>query len=334
LLAAERLSDTEPGEERRALQALQVLATDGDAAVRRAAVSSMGYLGNEKARATLVERLEDDDARVREAAVIALSRIGGEEALEILRRAISSPHPEVRFQAAQSCAELCPRVAEKDIARLAGDDDARVRAGAVAALGSIKDRAFLAVLREALGDDDRGVRREAGIALAGMGEAEAVPALLEALDDAECAFDVLEAVAELKEPRCADPVASMARKLFVPLTVRTAAARTLVRLGDSRGVEILRSVLTAWRDDGRNYAVEVSGELRLTALAGELEKLARRPRGADPETLAVALSRLSPESEEAHRGLQALARRDDAAGELARKELDALGSGNRRPATR
>jgi hypothetical protein len=56
----------------------------------------------------------------------------------------------------------------------------------------------------------------------------------------------------------------------------------------------LREVLRAWRDDGRSFAVEVVGELRVHELRPELDRLLLRPRGVDPEQVHAALARLQP----------------------------------------
>jgi hypothetical protein len=64
-------------------------------------------------------------------------------------------------------------------------------------------------------------------------------------------------------------------------------------MGDPRGVDALRAVLRALRADGRGLAVELVGALHLTELRAELERLARRPRGVDAQSVARALRQLS-----------------------------------------
>jgi len=117
-------------------------------------------------------------------------------------------------------------------------------------------------------------------------------------------------------------VASLAQSVLKPLAFKVAAARALLRLGDARGVVALREVLRAFRSDGRGYAVEVVGELRVGELAGELVRLSKRSRGADPESLVDALVALLADHPQAAReGLERLAARDGAAAERAKRAL-------------
>jgi hypothetical protein len=103
----------------------------------------------------------------------------------------------------------------------------------------------------------------------------------------------------------------------------------LVLLGDARGAQTLRAVLTAWRWEARNFAVQVVGELRICELATELMKLAKRLRGTDPEVLAQALSELAPNSREAMDALHLLAEYKGDKGEPARTELACLIGGKK-----
>jgi hypothetical protein len=76
---------------------------------------------------------------------------------------------------------------------------------------------------------------------------------------------------------------------FAPLVQKAAAGAALASLGDARGIPLLRAALRAFRGDGRSFAVEQVGRLRLDALLPELLELARRPRGVDPAVLVEAL---------------------------------------------
>ncbi len=325
LAAAERLADPETDRLHEAVEALLVLVADPEPPVRCAAVRSLGTLASEWATAALVARLNDDDGAVRENAVLALFRTGGPEAARALRRAMSSPHAEVRFQAVECCARLSPEQVVDEVARLASDDDPRVRANATYSLGLIGGDRARKILRAALSDPDPEVGREAALALAGMKDDAGVPQLRQALADPSALFDALHALAELRDRQSADLVAAVAGGLFLPLAARAAAARTLVVLEDPRGVAILRKLLTAWRADARSYAVQIAGELGITELAPELERLARRPRRVDTGLLAGSLAALAPCSDRALQGLRVLSRARGEAGQRAREELERLG---------
>ena len=67
--------------------------------------------------------------------------------------------------------------------------------------------------------------------------------------------------------------------------------------------------------------MQVVGELRLRELTPELLRLSHWLRGTDPEALVTALTALLAFDPGARAGLARLARRHDAAGELARKAL-------------
>src|SRR5690606_6495881 len=142
-----------------------------------------------------------------------------------------------------------------------------------------------------------------------------------ALDDKERVFEAAWALGELKIAAAREPLLKVAQSLLKPLATKAAAAAALVRLGDERGVPLLRSVLRAFRSDARSYAVELVGELGLASLAGDVAALAKRPRGADPLVVAEALGKLAPESLRAREALLTMANRDDEAGEAARRAL-------------
>jgi HEAT repeat protein len=318
--AGERLAEPEPGNAERALEGLLVLASDGQASVRAAAIRGLKQLGREDAMACLLERLDDSDALVRELSVVAIGAIGGPRAEAVLLRALRSPHPEVRFQAVASYVESCEPDDAGAVVPLLRDPDPKVRGNAARSLSRFSAHAH-DDLRRALTDDDGQVRSEAALALARSGDASGVAGLRTALGDPELVVEALDAIGGLGLRELSGEAAAIAQAVLKPLGLKVAAARALLRLGDARGTRALREVLRAFRSDARSSAVQVVGELRIGELAGELQRLALRPRGVDPETLVDALAALLPDSEQARVGLQTLARRLDPAGERARVAL-------------
>jgi HEAT repeat protein len=312
--AADRLGQPEPAERERAVAALCVLANDADARVRAASVRALTLLAEPKTLSALLERLQDGDPLVRELSVLALAELGGASAENALREALHSRHPEVRFQAVACYAE-----GSEQIAALLEDEDAKVRAHTARSLARIGPRARGALVA-ALRDAHPNVRREAAIALARIGHDAGKDELVGALFDPELTVEALDAIGELCLHEAADAITPFALGFLRPWPVRVAAARALLRLGDPRGQAALGQVLAGFRAGGRSYAVQIAGELRVTALAPALARLARRPRGTDPETLADALTALLPDPH-AKRGLQTLAQ---GRGEVARKARDAL----------
>jgi HEAT repeat protein len=324
IAAAERLSEPDDGCEGQAIEALVTLVADENVEVRRNAVQSLGRIRSASTLYNLVERLHDDDPLVREFAIIAISEIKGDEADAILRNAVNNSYPEVRFQAVQSCVERAPKQWEKAVRERIGDDDPKVRAIAAYALGAINDKAAQKALIRALDDSDKEVRHQVAVALAKLGDKRGASILRESLSNPSILFESLQGLTDLKDTASADRIANFTQGFFRPMIVKVAAARALVLLGDARGVQTLREVLTAWRSEARNFAVQVVGELRIYELALELKKLARRPRGTDPEVLAQALALLAPKNREAMQALRILAEHKGDKGKPARTELARL----------
>lgn len=304
--AAERLAFVEPAEAARARAALLRLADDAAPEVRAAAVHALGAHGGEAPARVLAARVDDADARVRELAVVALARVGDDaEARHALRRALRAEHAEVRFQAVLSYTERFPDDAATEVAPLLDDADAEVRANAARALGASQGTDASALAR-ALSDPSRNVRHEAAIALARMGAPVPTDALMDALGNLETVVDALDALGNPAHQAAADRVAAMGDALLRPLSVKAAAGRALARMGDPRGVVVLRRVLSAWRTDARNAVIATIGELALIELAADVVRLAEHPRGIDPETLRDALRALAPHSEVARAALARL----------------------------
>ncbi len=326
--AAQRLAAPEPGQLEAALEGLSTLCGDRDARVRAAAVDSLGDLADPRALLQLTEATRDADALVRELAVLALARLPAENALPALLAAAHSEHPELRFQAIGSVAEIAPEQAVPQIARLLADPDVRVR-GSAAHAASIVDeqlhtQPLLQALTRALRDEHAEVRGAAAIVLAQRGDAVACDALIAALDDPELVWAALDAAPHLNDPRLRDRIARLALSYLRSRMLKAAAGRALARMNDDLGVAALREVLEGFRAEGRTFAVETIGELRLTQLTPHLVRLARRPRGTDRVVLAKALGRLALDRPEARAALRQLALRDDEAGAQSHAELARL----------
>jgi HEAT repeat protein len=329
IAAAERLGRPEQPDRARAATALRTLANDADARVRAAAIRALTELGDGGSLSLLTERLDDADPLVRELSVMAIAALGLEHATSTLLQALQSPHPEVRFQAVACYVETCEQPDLAAVTALLEDADAKVRAHAARSLGQVGvaarsvarvgDAARVALLT-ALRDPEPTVTREAAIALARLGSEAGKDELSSALADPELMVDALDAIGELALREAAPAIAPLALSVLRPWAVKVAAARALVRLRDPRGELALQQVLGAFRSGGRNYAVQVVGELRVTSLAPRLARLASRPRGTDPEVLAEALAALLPDPDAAA-GLRVLA---GGRGEAARKAAEAL----------
>jgi HEAT repeat protein len=321
--AADVLSEVADDDRARACEALIALASDTEADVRFASLAAIGRLGDPTVLDAVLPRFDDEVAIVREAAVIAAGRLGDRRASSRVRRALSDERAEVRFQAVRSLADLEGADASVALYPALADDDPRVRANTAIALRTLDDDPATADrVAKLLKDRDAEVRREAALTLAVREDRRAIPELGKHLDDEE-AFEIVVAIVVLDARELADDLAKLARSFFKPLELKAAAAAALARFGDPRGVPVLRDVLNAFRPDGRTYVAESIGLLGLVELADDLAKLAHRPRGADLTVVATSLGQLLAKRPDLRATLEALAARDDEAGQAARDALSA-----------
>jgi beta-lactamase regulating signal transducer with metallopeptidase domain len=182
-----------------ALTALIETLGDANAAVRLAAVSSLGSLGDPKAIAALVKALrEDSDARVREAAAEALGEIDDVRAVAPLLEALKAERAS------------------------------NVREQIVRALGEIDDPSAVQGISAVVKDSSVGVRRAAVSALGELDDPSAVPALLSMVkdDDVEVRRHVAEALGELENKSAIDPLMALARDPDAIRTRRSARTRS------------------------------------------------------------------------------------------------------------
>lgn len=300
--AAERLGEANDEQRSRAVVALRVMLGDADPRVRVAALEACGRLGSVDVVEAMSARLEDPDATVREIVVVALAQIGGAAVIKAIRDALHSEHAEIRFQAVRSYVDLCPGDANA-LRPLIRDEDPMVRINASQALGDSDADEASELLGVCLDDHNPLVRRRAAVALARRGDPRGFRDCVHALQEDELVLDALDALGTLGNREAIEAIAGRTVGLLQPLAIKAAAARALVRLGDPRGVDVLRQVLTAWRSDARSFAVEIVGELGLHPLVPVLARLVRTPRGTDAPTLAKALALLSTTDPDAEAAL-------------------------------
>jgi HEAT repeat protein len=323
IAAAERLAAPADEDRDRALAGLLELSADPDAGVRAAVMRALAELQDDRALAALIAHTHDPAALVRELAMLAIAALGGPAAQPALRNGLASVHPEVRFQAIAGLAEVGANGDFDGVASAIFDADAHVRANAARSLENFGARA-IDQLRRGLDDSVIEVRIESAMALARLGDAAGAHVLGPALETPGFMLEALDAIASLRLRELREPTAAIAQSALKPPLWKAAAARTLIRLDDPRGVPALRRVLRAFRSTARSYAVHVVGELGVVELTDELLRLTRRLRGTDPAALVEALTLLVPRDRQARSGLEKLARRADDAGQEARRVLATL----------
>jgi HEAT repeat protein len=105
--------------------------------VRRRALESLAYLGNETVAALIREAYEAHDVQVRVSAVFAMGRTADAGWANQVRHELFRPEPELRYEAARACGELQIRESVDELEELADDADPEVQEAALWALGQI-----------------------------------------------------------------------------------------------------------------------------------------------------------------------------------------------------
>jgi hypothetical protein len=142
--------------------ALRLLARDGDATVRSAALAALGAVRARGNRRLFVEALEDEDPRVRANALDAMDRQGLADGLESARRLLRDRHQRVRANAISGLLRLGDRRAGEELIRLLEDRNRAHRISGLWVVGRMRLAPLLARVRTmAEQDADPVVQRRA-----------------------------------------------------------------------------------------------------------------------------------------------------------------------------
>jgi len=204
----------------------------------------LGMLRSVRGVAPLIGVLDDEEWAVRRDVAEALGQIGDRSAATALVARLADSHSRVRISAARALGEL--GVTTGLAAALAREQDPEVRLHLVEALGRNLDSAGTGALQPSLRDDVESVRLLAAGFLVEHGDVDAVGLLGSRLASGQAAVERREAAEALG--RATGGAAERAREALGralmdrEATVGLAAARALVRLGDSRGRSHLSAV--------------------------------------------------------------------------------------------
>jgi HEAT repeat protein len=227
---------------------LHRLAHDAEAAIRAAAVATLGTQVEAAVHAYVpacIRALDDPSAEVRREAVQVLGRWPSEPVAAALRaRLQQDTDAEVRAQAVSGLA-ICDAVnAVPDLFAAVTDPEGSVRAAALEALCAClgtEDATLRDLLLAALSDPAPEVRRQAAEALR-FGPPQALPALLAAANDPEpqVRLAVVIAMGSLQDAQAVD---TLAARVFdeVDEEVRYYAVSALGELHDARATQHLIS---------------------------------------------------------------------------------------------
>ena len=296
--AAARLAEPPNGRRQEAITGLLSLARDDHGAVREAAYESLGTLGAVEALSTLLDAFEDQHMGARQTAVLAVGRVAPEQGADSIARLLDDPRPEMRFSAIWSLSHLGAAHSDQ-IAKALADGDEEVRILAMQCLGELGARGNLEAIARSLDDSSDAVRFAAATTLATLGDARGAPILRASLSQPNRALAAALGLGNLGDR---DSIAALTRLATHPWRspiLRAAAARALVLLGDPAGTEEIRKLVRSWRIEARQYAVELVGELGLTALVPDLAGALRKSRKAEMPVYETTLEQLAPKSVEA-----------------------------------
>jgi HEAT repeat protein len=139
---------------------------DEHSEVRRRAVESIAYLGDDCVRDIIAAAYEVPDEAMRMSAVFAMGRSGDTVWSSIVQDELSSANPAMRYEAARACGELEVKKAVSALIQLISDPDREVQFAAIAALGQIGGQRARRVLELCCRSEDDVVRLVAEDALA------------------------------------------------------------------------------------------------------------------------------------------------------------------------
>lgn len=143
-------------------------ATELPVAVRRRAVESLGYSGDERVPGIIQRAHTDDAEEMRISALFAMGRSADEQWAATVRHELDNENPAIRFEAVRAAGELGDSRAVQPLVALIADSDKEVREMAVWALGEIGGPVAKAALRKVVTGEDRALRQLARDSLAEM----------------------------------------------------------------------------------------------------------------------------------------------------------------------
>lgn len=306
-----------------AVPALLSAMSDENAAVRLAAIQSLGEQGDPRAIDALVQTLRNDtDARVREAAAEALGQIDspravpgliaafasekvgevrakiaaalGEiedpRAVEALAGGVRDPEVDVRREVVQALGQLESRSAVPALIPALRDSDVETRKRAAEALGNLESPDAIEALSAATKDADKEVRQHAVAALGEIGDKKALSVLTAASKDAEVEVrrEAIQAISQLEDLDTAPPVLIDALR-DADREVKKAAAEALGNIEDEAAVPALIPLTRDSNTDVKRAAVEALANI---GGAQAIEVMAALLKDEDPEIRKLAAQAL------------------------------------------
>lgn len=161
------LGKIRPRPHQQAFQALLAACTDEkeDLEVRRRALESLAYSGEEIVVELLRAAYQHPDERMRVSAVFAMGRSADDRWAAEVMRELHNPSPQMRYEAARACGELQLEDAVPALMELLEDVDVEVQEAAIWALGQIGGDEARQALNACCRSDNEALRSAARDAL-------------------------------------------------------------------------------------------------------------------------------------------------------------------------
>lgn len=136
-----------------------------DPLVRRRAIESIAYRGDETVRDIIASAYADDDMQMRATAIFAMGRSADPYWRRTLGQELYSSDPQIRYEAARAVGELEYKAAVPRLIELLDDADREVQAASITALGQIGGKQAREALVNLVEGDDEVARELAQDAL-------------------------------------------------------------------------------------------------------------------------------------------------------------------------
>lgn len=211
----------------------------------------------EVAREFLVTQSSSSHADVRYEAIVALNELGTEELRDIVESRLKS---DTDVGVIVVCAQICANFGW-------ASESLKTRYDALprGILRKNKDRFQLACALAAL--------FAAGVELDAASRADVRRDLEDHLTGDQQSTAASQALAQLNDVEACAALAKAAKSFRLHPIHKVEAAVALTRLGDSRGIELLRAALNGRRKDARGWAIICAGKYGIDALRADVERV-------------------------------------------------------------
>lgn len=255
------------------------LAQQGNGAMSRTAIRTLGSIGGAKHAQPLLDMLQDVYASsdTRSEVILALGELAAQEAVEPLIQLVADDEEEavLRRYACDALGKIGDERALPVLKDAYGDDDTWLRAYAVYALSQFDDPETGELLMRALKDSFWRVRVSAAQGLADLGLADAVPILTYKAERdpvMQVRTEAAKALAAIDTAEAATNIREIVSDQRTPLSLRIEAIQALVEQNLKAHLPfVMETIGTEW-DDPDSRLVEQVCRLLSTKESAELRE--------------------------------------------------------------